>query len=195
MARVAVRRDDYEDGVFPPVCVHDGGPAEMIVRHHSRAGAGPWVLLLLFLGPIGIVVILVVDRMLDVQASGRLPSSRAAMDAMAAARRRWYQMAAFGGIAFAGGVALAFTTIGNPRGLGLGLVLIGLVLGVIGLVAPGLLGVSGRPDRAGRTVTLTGVSPEFVDAYRLQDARRAAARREQAWHAAAPAGRPAHAPR
>lgn len=176
MGSVDVRRDDYEDGVLPLVCVYTGQPAEVLVDHRSQKRAGAWVLLLLLLGPVGLVAILVVDRMMQVQASGCLPASRRALDDRRRAQGRWNAAAVCGLVALAAGVAIV---VAGPALGPLGGVLIGagFVAAVLSFFAPAITGVRGRPDRTGRTVSLHRVAPEFATAYLAQDMQRAAKRR------------------
>jgi len=177
MAGVELRRDDYEDGVLPQVCVFTGAPAEVLVEHRSRQGAGAWIVLLLLLGPVGVLAMLVVDRMLQVEARGLLPMTHAALAERTAARRRWNVVALAGAVAVAAGLAVALTAGAEVRGVGLVAAGIGVIVAVGAWAAPAFTGVTGRPDRTGRTVRLSGVAPEFARAYRAQDERRAEVRR------------------
>lgn len=176
MAHVAVRTDDYEDGAVPAVCVATGEPADVLVEHHSRAGAGAWVLLLLLLGPVGIVAMIVVDRLLSREAQGLVPMTRAALAEAKARRRRWEGVALVALAVAVAAAVLAVAVAGLRPGAWVAALLAGAVAVTLYLT-PGRLGVTGRPDRRGRTVTLDGVAPAFARAYRAQDAMRAEARR------------------
>jgi len=174
---VEVRRDDYEDGVLPQLCVLTGAPAEVLLDHRSRSGGGAVTLLLLLLGPLGVVAMIVVDRLLEVEARGQLPVSRAAMAERTAARHRANAVARVGAVVAVAGVGVAVLAGSSLRLAGLAAAVAGLVVVVVAFGWPAWSGVQGRPDRAGRTVTLVGVSAQFARAYRAQDERRAEARR------------------
>lgn len=177
VAGVVLRRDDYEDGVLPAVCVRTGVPADVLVDHRSGAGSSPAVLLLLLLGPIGVVLILVVDRLLWVEARGVVPMARAAVEQRRRARRAWNAVALAGLAALAAGVAgIVIAEVTPVWAL---LAAGGFVVAVVGWWGPVLGAVRGRPDRSGRTVTLSGAHPAFAAAYREQEARRVAARRAE----------------
>lgn len=177
MAEVEIRRDDYEDGVLPQVCAFTGVRAEVLVDHHSHRGAGAGVLFLLLLGPVGLIIVLVVDRLMRVEARGLVPMSRQALADRAAVRRRWNVVVLGGLVATAAGVAIAVTAGANLATMGVVVAAAGFVVAVLAYVAPAFTGVRGRPDRTGRSVALSGVAPEFARAYRAQDSRRAEARR------------------
>lgn len=185
MARVAVRRDDYEDGVLPQICALSGDRAEVLVEHRSAAGIGPAGLLLLVLGPVGVVALIILDRTMSVEARGLIPMSRAQLAERKGARRRCSGVALAGLLAVAVGVGLltSRSLLGALPSAVMGL---GALLAVGGWVMPLLTGISGRPDKTGRSVELTGVSPEFARAYRAQDERRAEARRQAAATPTAP---------
>lgn len=186
MASVVVKRDDDEDGVLPQVCVVSGGRAEVLVEHRSAAGVPPVGLLLLLLGPVGIVLLLVVDRLMRVEATGLIPMTRAVHDARRAARRAWDRVAVLGLVAAAVGIAGLLAGPGSG-GLWWGVAGAGAVVGVVAWCTPSIGLLRGRPDRTGRSVELHGVHPAFAASYRAQDDRRAEARRRAVSRATAPA--------
>ncbi len=175
-----MRRDDYEDGVFPLLCAYSGAPADGLVSHRVRRSAGPWIFLLVFLGPIGWVAMVVIDRVLLVEAHGVLPASSRALEARRAAKRQWNGVLALGLAGVAAG-ALVLAVASNLGGFGVVVVIGGVLVALLGYLGPAIGGVGGQPDRTGRTVTLTAVSPELAEAYRAQDHRRAARRRAELW--------------
>jgi hypothetical protein len=177
MATVRVRRDDYEDGVLPHVCVATGAPAEVLVDHRSHRGLGAWGLLLLVFGPAGIVAWIVIDRVLRREAHGLLPASRAAVEASRAARQRWDVAVRAGLLAAAAGGVVAAVAEGPLATAGAVLLVAGLVVASVAWFAPVGLQPKGMPDRDGRWIELSGVSPELARAYRAQDEARAEARR------------------
>ena len=78
----------------------------------------------------------------------------------------------------AAGVLLAVLAEGpSRRPAGVVLVVGGLVVAAIAWFAPVGLQPKGVPDRDGRWIELSGVSPELARAYRAQDEARAEARR------------------
>lgn len=177
MAAVEIRRDDYEDGVLPQVCAFTGARAEVLVDHRSHRGAGAGVLFFLLLGPVGLIIVLVVDRLMRVDAKGLVPMSRQALADRAAVRHRWKVIALGGLVATAAGVAIAVTAGAQLQTMGVVVAAGGLLVAVLAYVGPALTGVRGRPDRTGRSVALSGVAPEFARAYRAQESCRAEARR------------------
>lgn len=186
MADVTLRRDDYEDGALPQVCIVSGDRAEILVDHRSRAGAPGWLALLILLGPAGIIGLLIIDQLMKVEATGLVPMSRAVHAGRRAERRRWDSVALGCGAAVLLGVAGLFAAP-DVAGLWLLVVLVAVVVGVAAWYAPSVRLVQGRPDRAGRSVALRNVHPAFAAAYRAQDDRRAEERRRALGTATDPA--------
>jgi hypothetical protein len=189
MATVRVRRDDYEDGVLPEVCVRTGAPAELMVDHRSIRGLGAWGVLFLLLGPVGLVAWVLVDRLLRREAHGMLPVTRAAREASLAARRRWDAVVWAGVAAAAVGVLLLLAGDGWRTASAV-LISVGLAVALIAWVGPASLQPHGTPDRDGRWIEISGVSSEFARAYEAQDARRTERRRTVEREAGSPSWSP-----
>lgn len=178
MANVRVRWEDYEDGVLPEVCVRTGAPADVLVGHRSARGVAGWgIVLLLFLGPVGLVAWAILDRLVRREVKGLLPASRAAIEASAAARHRWDRVVVAGLVVAVAGGLVAVLAEGPLTGLGGIAVAVGVVAAIVGWFAPAFAQVQGTPERGDRWIELVGVSPAFARAYEAQDARRAQRRR------------------
>lgn len=101
MARIAVRRDAFEQGTFPSVCCKTGRPADGFERwEFSNTPSWTWILLLFGIFPFLIATAFATERF-----SGSLPISSAAASRLTVARRLvWF----FGGAAvlcFGAGIA------------------------------------------------------------------------------------------
>jgi hypothetical protein len=185
---VDLRIDDFEDGVLPSVCVVTGEPTERFRRFDFAHTPGV-VFLALLLGPFGILVVIALAASTRRVVGGRLPVSDEAVARGRAWRRRGWTLVV-AGVAVLCLFAYMFDSFG-----GAGLLVIGggagvvLALAGLWLVARPPGSVAGRPDRAGRWVTISPASEAFADAYAAQEARRIAARR-RAVAADDPAGLP-----
>jgi hypothetical protein len=83
MARIAVRREAFEQGTFPSVCCKTGMPADGTERwEFSNTPAWTWILLLFGIFPFLIATAFVTERF-----SGLLPLSSAAASRLTVARR------------------------------------------------------------------------------------------------------------
>ena len=162
--------------MLPPVCVVSGAPADRLYRFRFRHTSA-WSLLLLLLGPIGLVALVLVSALTQVQTVGYLPMS----DAAQARGRSWRR---YGLALCCVGVAVAVLggAFGGSRPVWIFTYSVGGALLTFGAILvsrpPG--SVRGRPDRIGRWVWIHPVSTEFVDAYVAQEERRIARRREDA---------------
>ncbi len=173
MATTTVFVDDAVQGHLPMVCVRTGEPADGLHRIHQTIGGGsPWAFLLVFLGPLGWLVLFAGllfggrSRQLLV----RLPYSHDGL--------RWeqgqFRAAVLSGLAMVvGAIALVVALTGPAPRSQVRETVILLVAGatVCAFVATFALGIRysfGRPgielDASGRWVTLRGVHPNFVRA-------------------------------
>ena len=170
MAAVSVFVDDAIRGRLPLVCATTGQPADLVVRMRQPVGGGmpgaAW--LLVFLGPVGIVALVVVALVCRAPEylTVRVPQTEAA-----------YQRERLLGRLRSGACVLGVATLayGIVRPglfpvmwlvLGVGFLLAGM--GLHAMVYFRTVGVG--LDASRRWVTLTGVHPEFVRAVERQDA-------------------------
>lgn len=188
--RVArVRVDDFVVGDLPMVCVRTGAAADGLVATESDESAfQPWWLLLLFLGPVGIVGIVLLATLArrPARIGGSLPMTRAALD-------EHNRLARIGnwawGIPVVGGLTGFYLMVVARRsdGLaaaGLGALLVALVGGFVTLLVVGALArrasVSVRLDGTGRWVEVGNVHPDFVTAVDRRNRERHRAARARA---------------
>lgn len=167
-ARVRVSVDDLAVGRFPPVCVKSGAPAQLRVAvESSDGGFQPWWLLLLLLGPLGIVAIAVLwafGRRTN-RVGGIVPISVGALDdynRAAGAARVLFAVALAGSAA---GVALAALASGRDVGLlttaAVAVIVVGLLGSVVAKAGARRRWVDIELDGSGRWAVLIGVHPEF----------------------------------
>jgi hypothetical protein len=182
MSDTTVFVDDAVLGRLPMVCVRTGAPADGLHRiHQRRGGLSGWAFLLLFLGPIGIVVLVVLavtSRSRDFVV--RLPYAQRALDS----ERQEFRAAI---VAFAAtvllGMAAAWIGASGSRSevhsVLLTLAWGAAAAGVVATLAFAIRFTTRRPaidlDASGRWVNLSGVHPAFAAAARdEQVARRVA---------------------
>ena len=171
MAAVSVFVDDVVRGRLPLVCAKTGRPTDLVIRMQRpvKGGiSGPALVLLLLLGPVGLVALVV----LAIVAPGveyltvRLPQTPAAY-------QRERQLERFRLAALVLGVAslpLALFRVGMFPALwvAVGVAFLGAAAALHGMVRGQAIGVS--LDASRRWVTLTGVHPAFVSAVNRQEA-------------------------
>lgn len=170
--RVAV--DDLAVGHLPSICVKTGQAADLSVAvESSEQGFQPWWILLLLLGPVGIVAIVLLwtfGRRAN-RVGGQVPLSSAALqrynDAVQMARMA--MALAFAGVIFGTGALALAPGPAEIRAFG--------VVGVLAIVA-GICGtltasyaakrrwIDVELDGSGRWAVLTNVHPSFVAAVR-----------------------------
>lgn len=176
MAQVTVFVDDAVLGRLPMVCVRTGEPADGLHRvHRGIGGLSGWAFLLIFLGPVGWIVLValsVSSRSRDLLV--RLPYTQSALDA----ERRAFQaaMVAFATAVLAGmgtawlGASRAESQVRSVLFVALAVV---AVIAVAATLAVAIGYTAGRPaielDASGRWVTLYRVHPAFADALRERD--------------------------
>ncbi len=164
MAVVSVFVDEAVRGRLPLVCAKTGEPADVVVRMQHPVGGGlsPAALLLLLLGPIGLValVVLAVVTPSREYLTVRIPETDAAYE-----RERSLERFRLG--AFVGAPALAVVGVVSPGmfpvlwfGLAAVLLVAAAILHV--KISAGAIGV--HLDASRRWVTLSGVHPAFVEA-------------------------------
>ena len=170
MAAVSVFVDDAIRGRLPLICAKTGEPADLVIRIRQPVGNGGSVLplLLLLLGPIGLVVLFLHSIFSPGQEylTVRIPQTDAAY-------HREKQLERFRLAAFAVGILAILYGIVNPGlfpglwlFLGAALLVAGITLHVI--VYRQAIGVS--LDGSRRWVTLSGVHPAFVQAVNADEA-------------------------
>jgi hypothetical protein len=180
MTDVTVFVDDAVQGRLPMVCVRTGEPAEGLHRIHQTIGGGsPWAFLLIFLGPVGWIVLFglsVFFRGRDLLV--RLPYTEAALDD----ERGKFRAALIAGAAFvvigvgAGITAAVLAHRSNVRETLLVLLVGATVVTFCAAVSFAVRYLTGRPkielDASGRWVTVRGVHPRFAAALEDRDAQR-----------------------
>jgi hypothetical protein len=170
MAAVSVFVDDAIRGTLPLVCAKTGEPADLVIRMRQPVGGGlpVWAWFLLFLGPLGMVA-LVLAAILAPGAeylTVRIPETEASFE-RERQMQRWRLVALGAGVVVP--VYAAFRPVMFP--------LLWLVLAVASFLAAGALtwalwrqSVGVSIDVTRRWVTLTGVHPNFVEAVNRQEA-------------------------
>jgi MFS family permease len=164
MAAVSVFVDDAIRGDLPLVCAKTGAPADLKVRVRQPVGGGipVWAWFLLFLGPLGIVALILAA----ILAPGaeyltvRIPETEASFE-QERQLERWRLVALGAGVVFP---TLFLSTVGMFP-------MLWLVVGVAFFAAAGVLtlmlwrqSVGVSIDVTRRWVTFTNVHPNFVDA-------------------------------
>jgi hypothetical protein len=169
MATVEVFVDDAVRGRLPRVCAKTGLPSDGKLRIEQATGGLGLAWLLIFLGPVGWIVLLVCSW--SGSSSGvltvRLPYSDAAVDHEWRLRRIRFRAAALGLLGF--GLALAMHT--EPSTAVVAVVAAGATL--VSLLAHLRLltvRVGAHLDASQRWVTLTHVHPDFVRAVERSEA-------------------------
>ena len=187
MAKVRIRIDDFEDGLLPGICAASGAPGARLYHADIPSKAPAWVWLLVFAGPAGIVLALLVAQFARKVAHGYVPYADE-VQAVLRERSRRYALAVVSCVALFTTVLVLLATgglgVGSASGFRtLGLVLCGAAL-LGGLVffflwcnLPGSVG--GNLDSTGRWIELDPVSAGFAAAYEAQEADRRAARRAE----------------
>ncbi len=176
MAAVSVFVDDAVRGRLPLVCAKTGEPADLVIRMQQPVGGGLSAapLLLLFLGPIGLVALFFLSLLTPGREylTVRVPQTEGAYE-------RERSLKQFRTAAIAAGVATILFAV-LFRGAGGVLPSLWLALGAALLVAAVALQVMIRRQTIGisldasrRWVTLTNVHPAFA---RAADAEEAAGR-------------------
>lgn len=176
--------DDFVLGRLPGVCVFTGEPADGRLVHRSRLGnPNPLLLLLIFLGPIGWIILAFLALRAGRDLVGELPITKAKWDQLRRVRRTMWGMLLAG---FACAAATIPAAASRPQQAVLVIAAIGLVVAAAGTkIWLGFQEPTVRLDASGRWVTLQSVSSEFADAV--------ARRRRQAESATFPrAGAPTH---
>jgi len=170
MAKVTVFVDDAVLGRLPDFCAKDGVPATdrfRIVEEIGRSNRLGVLWLLLFAGPLGWIVLLVLaGRDQGERLAVELPYSDAAYERFVSARRLRNRAGAIGAI---GGIGLLVLTVWAGLGLGgliltLGVVGSAIVAAMVGEYRMGRTSVDVGLDASRRWVTLRGVHPVFAAA-------------------------------
>jgi len=182
MAEVAVFVDDAVRGRLPDICTKDGVPARgrlRVVEEIGRPHRIGILWLLLFLGPVGWIVLLVLaSRNSGERLAVVLPYSDAAYERFSRARTRRNLALAVGAI---GGVGLVLVTAWaqlGPAGyvLAAGVVGAASVALMIAEYRLGAASVGVRLDASRRWVTLQSVHPAFARSYHEQQQQQATTR-------------------
>ena len=164
MARATAFVDDLVLGRLPMTCVKTGEPAvgQLEVRTTTQVSALAWILV--FFGPPGWLILLIVLARGGETFRGQVPMSDAAFQRL----DRW-RTVELGGLGVAA-VALVGALILHQPGL-LALVVLAVVGAVVGHIGHGLAGVDMRLDASRRWVTISRVHPGFAAAVRLWTSR------------------------
>ena len=172
MAAVSAFADDAILGNLPLVCAKTGEPADFMVGMRRRVGGGipVWVWFLLFLGPVGVVALLLAACFAPAEEylTVRIPETEASF-------QRERQMERWRRAALAGGVVLPFLGV-----FGVGMFpLLWLAAGAAFFLAAGALtlmlwrqSVRVSIDVTRRWVTFTRVHAAFAEAVNRQEAAR-----------------------
>ena len=169
VARVHV--DDLATGRLPSVCIRTGDPSELLVEVESGNGRfQAWWLLLLLLGPIGIIAIVLLYAFAPRHnhVGGVLPITRDALDAHNRAIRAWRgAMLAFGVLAALG--LLGSMLLSRSAGYGrlaavaaivaVGALVLVLLVSIVGGATTAGRWVALRPDASGTWVAIDRVHP------------------------------------
>lgn len=179
MSDTTVFVDDAVTGQLPMVCVRTGAPADGLHRISQQyGGLSGWAFLLIFLGPVGWIVLLALSfasrsRNLTV----RLPYSRAGLEREAHEFRT--AIVAFAATVLVGIVTVWLGTAGSDSRVASVLFTMALGILVVGVIATVALAArySGRRpgielDASGRWVTVRGVDPAFAAAVRDEQVAR-----------------------
>ena len=169
MAAVRVFVDDAILGNLPLVCAKTGEPADFLVTIRKAVGGGipAWVWFLLFLGPLGIVALLLAAAFAPGQEylTVRVPETKAALQGERQLER--WRLAALGA-----GVIVPFLVVFGVRTFPL----LWLATAVLCFVAAGAFtwmiwrqSISVDIDVTRRWVTFTNVHREFVAAVQRQE--------------------------
>jgi len=170
MAAVSVFVDDAIRGQLPLVCAKTGEPADLVIRMRRPVGSGTGALplLLLLLGPIGLVALFLHALLSPGQEhlTVRVPQTSGAYHSEKVLER--FRLAAF-----AAGVATLFYAFVRPGmfpllwfAVGAAFLAAGMALHVI--IYLQAIGIS--LDGSRRWVTLTGVHEKFVWAVQAEEA-------------------------
>lgn len=162
MATVEVFVDDAVRGALPGVCAKTGGPSDGKLRIEQTTGGIGLAGLLIFLGPIGwIVLALLAFSAGSGVLAVRLPYSDAAVDHEWHLRRVRFRAAALAVL----GLGLALAIQSEPATAVLSVVAAAVLLVSLGAhVRLMTVRVGVRLDASHRWVTLTRVHPDFVRA-------------------------------
>ncbi len=160
MAKVTVRADHAVVGQLPRVCVRSGRPADRQVELTTRVGGlSGWAFLLVFVGPIGWLVLL--GLCLGVRGEPLSVCVPLHRDAWHAIQRVTVIGRMLIGAGVVGIVALVIT---GPSAVGGGLAVAALLAGLVTEIASKLMLPRVRIDATRRWVTLAGVHPAFRNA-------------------------------
>lgn len=168
--RLRVSVDDLALGRFPAVCVKSGKPAETQVEiESSDGGFQPWWLLLILLGPLGILGIAglwAIGRRPN-RVGGLVPVSHHALDQYNGAVTASYRLFAVTIVGIIAGLVLI--PVGGG-GLTAGVALIVMLLGLASVLVARAVArhkwVDVELDGSGRWAVLIGVHPDFASAVR-----------------------------
>jgi hypothetical protein len=155
---VTVFVDDAVQGRLPGVCVRTGAPADALERLEQPISSFPYWLLIFF-GPIGWVVALVLSVRRGEVLTVRLPVDSAAPDDGS----MWRQVRLVGWAVLAGAVVFG-VGVGPSAALLLTVGLVALVAIVYASARLYAVAIDVRLDASRRWVTLSNVHPNFVEA-------------------------------
>jgi hypothetical protein len=167
VASVTVFVDDAVQGHFPDVCVSSGAPADRMARFEQRiGGSSPALLLLVFLGPVGWLLLLLL--------SGRGERLEVVLPVSNEVTERWRRLKQYRRIAV-GTLALAFLNLllNGPSLTSLVLVAATAAWALACHARMAFDGIGIHLDASRRWVTLKGVHKSFAASVRSEQANRA----------------------
>ena len=174
MSSVTVFVDDAVQGHLPYVCTKTGEPADGLQRVEQGQGPGPGVFLLIFLGPIGWIVLIALSGRTSFL-TVRLPMSHSALS-VDRRLRRVRMIAAL--VALGAGVSAVLVRAERMLMPPLAIAAcVAAVVAVIYTIRVSLNTVGIELDASGRWVTLRRVHPNFARAVAERPARVTADRR------------------
>lgn len=169
---IAVPIDDFVTGSLPPVCAKTGRKASGYVDTRTATEGGPSLLLVL-LGPLGIVAYILLEIFgRESQSDGLVPLSRGALhESNGRGRENLASLAVLIGVAVSAIVGLAIAGISWFTALAFGVLVTGAAVVWVGAnVRATIYQVRARLDGSKRWVHLDGVHPLFVEAVRRDGA-------------------------
>lgn len=176
---VRVPVDDLAVGDLPPVCVKSGRPSDVLVAVESSESAfQPWWLLLLLLGPLGVIAIAVLwaTSGRPNRVGGHVPVSAAALGGCEAATRASRAFFVVSMVAMAAGIGVLVApglAVVLPDALGIavaGTVVAALAASAVAASVARRRWVDLRLDDSGRWVAIGDVHPSFAAAVRERHA-------------------------
>jgi hypothetical protein len=172
MARVTVSADRAVLGQFPPICVRTGERADGFVSVESTVGGpSPWALLLVFLGPIGWLVLLgILVAVRGEKYRVRLPYRESAWESIRRTSVAGYVLLGVAAVVLVAGLLL------RQEGVAILAAIVVAAIGVVVCLASNLMMPRLDLDATRRWITIRDVHPAFADATRALESHHPANR-------------------